>query len=280
MSTVDIESLRRWIGRTASDDDLLDARHAGLMAATVDRAGDALADGDVLPPLWHWLYFLQGQPPAALGRDGHPARGGFLPPVPLSNRMWAGGRVAFEAPLPLGSRARKVSTILAVEHKRGRSGDLVFVTVRHEVLLPDGRRAVSEEQDLVYRDPSPAGAAAAPPPQPAAADHSRAWHPDSTELFRYSALTFNGHRIHYDADYCREVEGYAGLVVHGPLIATRLAGLAQDLLGRPLRHFSYRGLRPTTVGQPVQLAACAQGEGLQLWSALEDGGMTMQAQAS
>lgn len=279
MTPAEFDALRAWIGREENDEDTLDARHAGLMAATVDRAGGPPATGEALPPLWHWLYFLQGLPPGRLGRDGHPARGGFLPPVPLSNRLWAGGRVQFEAPLAVGEAARKRSTVQAIEHKRGRSGDLVFVTVCHELWRADGTRALREEQDLVYREPPPPGASP-PAPQPVhAAEHRRRWQPDATELFRYSALTFNGHRIHYDADYCRAVEGYAGLVVHGPLIATRLANLAQELLGRPLRHFAYRGLRPTIVGQPVHLHARAEGEGLRLWSALDDGGPTMQAEA-
>jgi len=279
---VDLAALRRWIGRQESDEDLLAVRHARLMAATVARDGAELQPGDALPPLWHWLYFLKALPPAQLGRDGHPARGGFLPPVPLANRMWAGGRVRFDAPLRLGQVVRKVSTIGAVEHKVGRSGELVFVTVRHEFFGPEGSCALHEEQDLVFRDPPEAGAAAEPSaaaealPEPSS---SESWQPDSTQLFRYSALSFNGHRIHYDADYCRDVEGYAGLVVHGPLSATMLADLAQRHLGRPLAHFAYRGVRPVVAGAPIGLHLRREGAGLALWSTRADGRVSMQAQA-
>ena len=278
---LDTEALRAWLGRQEDDEDTLAVRHARLMAATVAREGPALCGGDALPPLWHWLYFLAAQPAGQLGRDGHPARGGFLPPVPLSNRMWAGGRVRFVDRLRLGDAVRRRSTISAIEAKRGRSGDLVFVTVTHELHGPGGALALHEEQDLVYRDPPPPGTApaapAAPMPQP---EHSQPWLPDSTQLFRYSALTFNGHRIHYDADYAREVEGYAGLVVHGPLSATMLAALAERRLGRPLARFAYRGQRPATAGQPLGLHACRDGEGLLLWTTLADGTVSMRAEAA
>jgi 3-methylfumaryl-CoA hydratase len=252
----ELAHLRHWIGRTTRDTDVAALRHARLMAAAVDRPGPPLAVGDPLPALWHWLYFLDARPPGELGRDGHPARGGFLPPVPLPHRMWAGGALGFDAPLPLGARVEKRSTVQAVEHKTGRSGELVFVTVVHEVFA-GGRRCVRETQDLVYKAATPASAAAPipePTPAPGDAVHTRAWTPDATELFRYSALTFNGHRIHYDVDYCRQVEGYADLVVHGPLIATRLAALAVEALGAPLLRFRYRALRPVLRGQTVTLA--------------------------
>lgn len=279
---LDTEALRAWLGRQEEDTDLLAVRHARLMAATVGREGEPLAAGDALPPLWHWLYFLTAQPAARLGRDGHPERGGFLPPVPLSNRMWAGGRVRFERPLRLGEAVRRRSTLQSIETKRGRSGDLVFVTVAHELHGADGALAIHEEQDLVFRDPPPAGRAAPPPgttPMPVP-EHSTVWRPDSTQLFRYSALTFNGHRIHYDADYAREVEGYAGLVVHGPLSATMLAALAQRHLGRDLARFAYRGQRPAIAGQPLGLHACRDGDGLVLWTTLPDGAVSMRAEAA
>ena len=216
--------LREWIGREREDEDVAHLRHARLMAATVGREGPPLEAGDALPPLWHWIYFLEGSPPARLGRDGHPARGAFLPPVPLANRMWAGGRVDFEAPGPLGAPVRKRSRIVAVDAKRGRSGPLVFVTVRHEVFA-NGARCIAEEHDIVYRDPPPAAGTPAPvTDEPPPGEVRRTVEPDTTLLFRYSALTFNGHRIHYDLDYCRRVEGYANLVIHGPLVATLLAG--------------------------------------------------------
>ncbi|MBI3148036.1 MAG: MaoC family dehydratase N-terminal domain-containing protein [Betaproteobacteria bacterium] len=292
MTAIDIDHLRRWVGREQRDADIAALRHARLMAATVDRPGPPLAAGDALPPLWHWIYFLDARPPGELGRDGHPARGGFLPPVPLPNRMWAGGTVDFDAPIPLGAAIEKRSTVAAVEHKRGRSGELVFVTVLHEVHAA-GRRALRETHDIVYKDAAPS---APPPPVQATAVGAigdaapameRAWTPDATQLFRYSALTFNGHRIHYDADYCRQVEGYADLVVHGPLIATQLAALAEQALGAPLARFRYRALRPVLRGATLMLRAAraadrgAEAEpGVELRAVLPDGAVAIQAQAS
>ncbi|WP_157269203.1 FAS1-like dehydratase domain-containing protein [Azohydromonas aeria] len=275
---VDLDALRPWIGREALDEDTLSVRHARLMAATLGLAQEDLHVGTPLPPLWHWIYFLEARPPAELGRDGHPARGGFLPPVPLPNRMWAGGELEFHRPLALGATLRKRSTVRSIEHKRGRSGELVFVAVRHE-LIDGGHVALTETHDIVYKHPSPPGARVPDAPDLPAPQHSETLQPDATLLFRYSALTFNGHRIHYDADYCRDVEGYAGLVVHGPLQATLLAGLAQRLAGSPLRRFRYRGLRPALLGAPLTLHAAAAGDGFTVWSALPDGSVSMQAQA-
>ncbi|MDZ7858998.1 FAS1-like dehydratase domain-containing protein [Sphaerotilus sp.] len=278
MSQVDIVRLRQWVGRESLVDDTLSVRQAQLMAATLGLPREALVAGQPLPPLWHWLYFLEGLPPAELGRDGHPARGGFLPPVPLANRMWAGGHLRFEADLPLGATVQKRSRIEAVEHKQGRSGELVFVTVRHDVLL-DGCVALSETHDIVYKDPGPRGPAVLPPVMPVPT-HSERFAPNSTLLFRYSALTFNGHRIHYDVDYCRDVEGYANLVVHGPLNATLLAAHAQRVAGQPLKDFRYRGLEPSVVGQELILHAADSESGLLVWVARPDGTVSMRADAS
>ena len=278
MSQIDIDHLRTWIGKTQVDEDVISTRHARLMAATVDADIARIRDGAPLPPLWHWLYFLEGRPPGELGRDGHPARGGFLPPVPLPNRMWAGGRVAFLAPVPIGSRVRKRSSILKVEHKVGRSGDLVFVTVLHELASPEGQPLLREEHDIVYK------AASRPTPPMAnaeavSASFSKTFTPTSTTLFRYSALTFNGHRIHYDLDYCRNVEGYANLVIHGPLNATLLAGFAEEIGGRPLREFNYRGLAPALLGETITLAATRDGERVTLTAILGNGVRSMEAEA-
>lgn len=282
---INLEHLKQWIGPATESEDHASLRHAHLMAATLGRDASSLQRGSDLPPLWHWIYFLEGLPAESLGRDGHPARGGFLPPVPLPNRMWAGGRVEFHAAVPLGAAMRKVSRVLHVEHKRGRTGDLVFVTVQHEVHA-NGVLCITEEHDIVYKEavgsgPSPAGAAAAPPPPMAmAADVRRAWTPSSTQLFRYSALTFNGHRIHYDLDYCRTVEGYDNLVVHGPLSATLLAALGQAQLNRPLRRFHYRGLRPFVLGPTVQVCCHWMTDGsAELWTELPDGQASMRARA-
>lgn len=280
--SIDLDHLRQWIGKSHSERDTIGARQARLMAATVGRADAGLEAGMRLPPLWHWLYFLKGEPPAALGRDGHPARGGFLPPVPLPNRMWAGGQLAFHGALPLDTEVEKRSTVTAVEHKQGRSGELVFVTVLHE-LLQDGATLVSEHHDIVYKGASPAPANTAPAPASPAgtpsAPHTRVIVPDNTMLFRYSALTFNGHRIHYDADYCRAVEGYPDLVIHGPLNATLLANFAEEVAGRPLARFSYRGLQPAILGNRLTLHAAPDGDRMALWVTLSSGAVSMRADA-
>ncbi|WP_431103734.1 FAS1-like dehydratase domain-containing protein [Roseateles noduli] len=278
-AVIDLEHLRTWIGRDSWSDDHLSVRQARLMAATLGTPQDELVVGTPLPPLWHWLYFLEGLPPSELGRDGHAARGGFLPPVPLSNRMWAGGELTFHRPLTLGSAIGKRSSVRSVEHKRGRSGDLVFVTVRHELFSGD-ELAVTEDHDIVYKAPTPPGASRAAPVTMPEATHRESFALNSTLLFRYSALSFNGHRIHYDVDYCREVEGYSNLVVHGPLQATLLSALARRLGDRPLRRFRYRGVQPCVLGAPLTLNAAPSPEGLTLWTALADGAPFMTAEAS
>ena len=280
MSQIDIDHLRSWIGKTRTEDDTIALRHARLMAATIDLPNpDRIAEGAPLPPLWHWIYFLEGLPPGELGRDGHPARGGFLPPVPLPNRMWAGGRVAFLAPVPIGARMRKVSRILKVDHKVGRSGDLVFVTVLHEAGTLSGDVLVREEHDIVYKSASRPSRPAATTDAPAPAPFEKRVTPTSTTLFRYSALTFNGHRIHYDQDYCREVEGYANLVIHGPLVATLLAGFAEEASGHRLREFNYRGVSPALLGETITLSAAIDGDQVALTATLGDGTRSMDAEA-
>ncbi|CAI8817728.1 3-methylfumaryl-CoA hydratase [Pseudomonas frederiksbergensis] len=278
MSTIDLQHLRQWIGKTHVDRDVLSSRHARLMAATLGIPQSDLVSGHPLPPLWHWLYFLDGLAPEELGRDGHPARGGFLPPVPLPNRMWAGGQLEFKKALPLDGSVEKRSSIVSIEHKQGRSGELVFVTVLHEILHA-GEVAISEHHDIVYKEATPVDSnkpfAAMPP-----ATHSYEWLPTSTTLFRYSALTFNGHRIHYDADYCRDVEHYASQVIHGPLNATLLAGYAERIAGKPVKLFNYRGVRPALLGATLTLNAVYEGDNLLLWVSLPDGAVSMQARAS
>jgi 3-methylfumaryl-CoA hydratase len=276
-SLIDLEHLRQWVGETRAEHDIATVRHARLMAATLDRDGLELRAGEPLPPLWHWIYFLEGLPRRALGPDGHPARGGFLPPVPLPNRMWAGGRIEFETPILLGVDMERRSQVVGVDHKRGRAGDLVFVTVLHELLV-DGIRAIREEQDIVYRQPASPNAGAGSPVAPRPKGRSvKPWLPDSTQLFRYSALTFNSHRIHYDQDYCRQIEGYSDLVVQGPLSATMLAAYAEEVGGRPLKRFSYRGLRPSLLGMPLLLNSHVEGNRAMLWSASPEGDPFMHA---
>ena len=218
---LDIASLQEWVGRTETRSDQVTAAPMAALSATLDRDDALPKPGDALPPLWHWLYFLPVHQQSELGPDGHAKLGGFLPPVPLPRRMWAGTRVEFHHPLRVGDSITRESRIVNVEHKQGRTGSLVFVLVRHEIRNAAGV-ALTDEHDIVYRD-SPRPGDPAPPPAPAApADPTweRTVHPDDVLLFRYSALTFNGHRIHYDRRYVTEVEGYPGLVVHGPLQAT------------------------------------------------------------
>ncbi|KUF10448.1 FAS1-like dehydratase domain-containing protein [Pseudoponticoccus marisrubri] len=270
--------LTDWIGRTEEHHDVILPRPARFMQATLDRT-PSLAEGDALPPLWHWLYFLEAVPASGLGRDAHPKRGGFLPPVDLPRRMWAGGRLDFAAPLVLGQAAVKRSTILDVTEKSGRSGPLCFVTVRHEILT-GGQVALTEEHDIVYRaDPDPAAPAPVPPRAPEGAEVTETVQPTQVMLFRYSALTFNGHRIHYDVDYARQVEGYEGLVFHGPLTATLLADLATRSLGQPLRRFSFRGTAPLAGMAPFTIAGRRVEGGMDLWAARGDGAQAMQAEA-
>lgn len=267
-----------WIGKTEARGDILHAQPAQFMETILDRPPH-LAEGSPLPPLWHWLYFLEAKPLSELGRDGHPKKGGFLPPVALPRRMWAGGRFEFHAPLRLGTSARKVSRIASIRETEGRSGKLCFVTVRHEIFAGP-TLAVSEEHDIVYReDPKPGAPRPAPPMAPLHADVTERITPSEVMLFRYSALMFNGHRIHYDADYAREVEGYAGLVFHGPLTATLLADLAVRTTGKPLKTFSFRGLAPLAGMTPFDIEGSAEDGGMHLWARRADGACAMDAKA-
>ncbi len=279
---MDLQHLTDWVGRTESRTDHVTATPVAALAATLDRDADVSADpGAPLPPLWHWLYFTPLAPQREIGDDGHAKRGGFLPPVPLPRRMWAGGRLEFLRPLRVGDALTRLSRIASVEVKEGRSGKLVFVTVRHEYTDAAGV-ALAEEHDIVYRD-NPQPGAKSPPPQSAPADavFSREIVPDPVLLFRYSALTFNGHRIHYDRPYVTEVEGYPGLVVHGPLIATLLLDLlSRELPQARVRAFEFRAVRPvfdihrfTVCGKPADDGTVA------LWACDHEGWLTMQAQA-
>ncbi|GAP37201.1 FAS1-like dehydratase domain-containing protein [Piscinibacter sakaiensis] len=277
----DLARLRDWIGRTETRGDEVGASAVAAMAAALDRDDPAPLPGSALPPLWHWMFFNPAEPQHRLGPDGHPLRGGFLPPVPLPRRMWAGGRLSFHHPLRVGDELTRRSHIADVAVKHGRSGPLVFVTVRHEITNAQGL-ALTEEHDIVYRE-APAPGAPAVPPQAAPRDEAcaRRLLPDPVLLFRYSALTFNGHRIHYDRPYATGVEGYPGLVVHGPLIATLLL----DLLRRErpdavLRRFEFAARRPVFDQQPLELCGRPDGAGAwRLWARDHDGWLAMQARA-
>ena len=263
-----------WIGSGERMADAMDPGHAARIAATL--GAPAPGQGEALPPLWQWAFFISTVGMDGLGTDGHPARGGFLPPAHDRNRMWAGGRVEFRRPLKVGVPAERVSRVIDVKEKTGRTGALLFVTVSHDYHQA-GEIAIHEEQDIVYRQPTPpklAGSEPAPEAQ---------WRdtvePSSVLLFRYSAVTFNGHRIHYDHPYVTGTEGYPGLVVHGPLIATEM--VAAFVRAHPkarLTHLSYRGLRPLIAPRPFQAAGRLTEPGVaQLW-AEQDGTLAHQAE--
>ncbi len=273
--------LSEWIGKSETRSEVLAAFPANALAATLDRVDPPYEEGSALPPLWHWLHFLPIHPLSESGPDGHAVKGGFLPPVPLPRRMWAGSRLDFLRPLRLGNAVRRVSTITRVEHKSGRSGDLVFVTVRHELFDTDGP-AIEEEHDIVYRGAAEPGAPApAPIAAPADADWVRPIRPDPVLLFRYSALTFNSHRIHYDHEYVTGVEGYPGLIVHGPLIATLLLdGLRRAKPEARVTRFSFRALAP--IFHVDDFAVCgtiAEPGKASLWAKKTNGALCMDAQA-
>jgi 3-methylfumaryl-CoA hydratase len=277
-------NLADWVGRSETAHDVLTPTPCAALAATLDRDPARPAAGTALPPLWHWLYFLPLALQAEIGPDGHARRGGFLPPVPLPRRMWAGSRLEFRAPLRVGDAVRRVSTIESVNQKSGRTGALVFVTVRHEIHANGAASpSIVERHDIVYRDaPRPGDTASPPQPAPAESPWQKRWVPDEVLLFRYSALTFNGHRIHYDRRYVTEVEGYPGLIVHGPLIATLLLDLlrwqAPDAV---VRRFEFRALRPTFDLHPFHVCGApdADGRAVRLWGRDHEGWLTMDAHA-
>lgn len=230
-------------------------------------------------PFAHHVMFWDARPNAELGRDGHPKLGGLIPDLGLPRRMWAGGRLRFHAPLELGASAQKSSRLLGSKRKTGRSGDLAFISLEHRI-SQNGDLVIEDIQDLVYRqDPDLDAPRPKAPAAPTDADISQTLSFSTTDLFRYSALTFNGHRIHYDRDYAREVEGYPGLVVHGPLLAQHLILLAERHLGQ-LDHFSFRATAPLFDDEAATLALRESSDGLALWVAAPDGRQCMQATAS
>jgi 3-methylfumaryl-CoA hydratase len=270
----------QWIGRRETTDDDIGVAPALAAAATLDDSLTRLEKGNALPPLWHWFYFLAKAPQASLDVDGHPQRGGFMPPIPYPRRMFAGARLRFHRALTIGQPARREAVIRDIRQKSGRSGSLAFVSVVLS-FYQDGVLCIEEEQDIVYREPGP------PVTRPqvvewpalAAGAWSRTVTPDPKLLFRFSALTFNAHRIHYDRPYAMTEEGYPGLVVHGPLTALLLAELVRQHAPRPLRGFSFRGLAPLfdlapfrLVGTPVEGKVSLEAHG-------PDGATTMSAAA-
>lgn len=250
MATTD-DTLGNWIGKRETSTTTITAFPMAAMAATLDKSDISGKLGAALPPLWHWLYFLDTPSQTNLAVDGHARRGDFLPPVSLPRRMWAGSRVDFFQPLLVGDTVQRESTIKNVVRKQGRSGELVFVTVEHVVTkLSDSTSAqlpvLTEQHDIVYREPPNPDSAPSPSSKASElAAHSRTVHPNAVLLFRYSALTFNSHRIHFDREFARNDEGYPGLVVHGPLLATLMVDLL--LVSYPQRqlcHFEFKAVQP------------------------------------
>jgi 3-methylfumaryl-CoA hydratase len=278
----DLDHLRQWIGRTSEASDVVTAQLVkGLRATLFQEIGDP-QPGDAAPWTAHWCLAQPVFPMSALSPDGHPTRGGFLPPVPLPRRMWAGGELEFLEPLRVGDVSTRTSRIADVTMKTGSTGVLCFVSVDHLVTTPRGT-ALRERQDIVYRDVSTAQASApakpAAPPPPA--QHRESHLADPVLLFRYSALTFNGHRIHYDRDYVTKVEGYPGLIFHGPLQAAFIVELATKLHGGTApKKFSYRGLQPLFEGSEFSINANKTDGGMELWTANSAGQPTMKGTAT
>ncbi|MFJ2985246.1 MULTISPECIES: MaoC family dehydratase N-terminal domain-containing protein [unclassified Pseudomonas] len=265
MTTQDLSS---WIGRSEISHDCISHNLVKRLAATLSEPSPCT--GDPLPLLWHWAFFQEPVDAAGLGIDGHPARGGFLPPADNRNRMWAGSRIEFLGSLRVEAQVSRRSTILKVEEKHGRTGSLLFVTVKHEY-VQDGRNVLVEEQDIVYREPTPPKLSGTDPAP--TGSWQETIEPTATLLFRYSAATFNGHRIHYDWPYVTETEGYPGLVVHGPLIATLNLRAFQraNPTARVLR-FNFRGLRPLISPDNFEVGGRLLEAGkAQLWATAEAG---------
>jgi len=280
-----LNDLQAWVGRSETVHDRIGATPAKALNATLDHPPADVSSGTTLPPLWHWLYFLPLHRQSDIGADGHAKRGGFLPPVPLPRRMWAGSQFEFRSPVRVGDDVERTSTIADVSAKEGRTGKLVFVKVRHEVRCNGSTEpAIVEFHDIVYREAKRAGDVE-PPPQ--RADAGAAWQrdivPDDVLLFRYSALTFNGHRIHYDRKYVTEVEGYPGLIVHGPLIATLLMDLVRrHAPDRDVATFRFKAVRPTFDLHPFHINGQLQDDGktVKLWAQDHEGWLTMDAVAT
>ena len=281
-----MSDLTAWIGRESRARDRLDEALTRRWLATFDREAPG---GGAMPQGIHWCLCTPEAATADLGEDGHPRRdidGAFLPPISLPRRMWAASEVEFLAPLRTGAVVERVTRIASIEEKTGSSGPLAFVTLEHETVA-DGAAAVRETQTLVYRDAAAANAPLAPSPPADGAFDPATWQvhkallPQAPMLFRYSALTFNSHRIHYDLPYAREVERYRGLVVHGPLTATLLLQLAAEWLGEnALARFGFRGLSPAIADEPLHLALRESGGTIELGAFADDGRQIVRAEAA
>lgn len=273
---LDIDRLKTWIGTTRESRDVISPRLANSLAAVLDEA-PTLKEGDAPPAGIHWCLSPDIAPMSGLGPDGHPARGDFLPPVPLPRRMWAGGELAFSGEFRVGDEVTRRSGIADIALKTGRSGTLCFVTVTHDYIGPHGP-VLNERHDIVYRPLETAAGGSPheiPRPAPDVTHHVEA---SPVLLARYSAVTFNGHRIHYDRDYCQRDEGYPGLLVHGPLQATFLLRLAYKMNeGRPPTRFTFRGISPLFDGGRLSINAAKAEKGSSLWVCSQAGNVTMLA---
>ena len=279
--TQDLEKLKEWIGQKESAVDYVTIPAVHRLAATLDRDDPMPRMGDPLPVGWHQILFPRVVRQSQIGADGHPERGDFLPPVPLPRRMFAGKRTTFHESLRVGDEVRRDSVIREVNIKQGRTGTMVFVTVKTDLTSPRGL-AITEEQDLVYREAAAPGAPPQPPqPAPGRAVWSRTVTPDSVMLFRYSALTFNGHRIHYDLPYVTQVEGYPGLVMNGGLTTLLVFELARTHASTPIRYFSSRNVRALFANQPITLGGepSADNRTAKLWALNPDGALALTAEA-
>jgi len=276
--TIDVSDLQPWIGREERVSDTLAPQPAAALTATLDRDDPPALDAP-LPPLWHWIYFLPFHRQSEIASDGHARRGGFVPPIALPRRMFAGARLTFDGELRIGEPARRTSTITGLDVKQGRTGELIFLRIRNEMVGAHG--SIVEEQDIVYRDhPRADDPPQAPRRAPATPAWRREFRADIMLLFRYSALIFNAHRIHYDRDYATRTEGYPGLVVHGQLVATLLADLVRRNDKRPLAGFRFRSLRPLFDIAPFTLSGAPAGDRVTLWAEDADGALAMEAEAS
>ena len=277
----DLEKLKEWIGQRESDVDYVTIPAVHRLAATLDRDDPMPRAGDVLPTGWHSILFPRIVRQSQIGPDGHPQRGDFLPPVPLPRRMFAGKRIRFHAPLQVGDEVRRESTIQDVTLKQGRTGQMVFVTVKTDISGPRGL-AITEEQDIVYRgEPDPGAPAPAPQPAPGKAVWSHTVTPDPVLLFRYSALTFNGHRIHYDHPYVTQIEKYPNLVMNGGLTTLLVFELARANAKSPLTFISSRNVRPLFVNRAIMLCGepSADGKTARLWAQDDTGALALNATA-
>ncbi|MCP3690408.1 MAG: acyl-CoA dehydrogenase [Gammaproteobacteria bacterium] len=274
--SLDVDHLRKWIGKTETVEETISAEPLQRMRAMLDRPPGEVNTGEPVPALWHWVYFLEPIRASELGRDGHAALGGFMPPVPLPRRLWAGGQFSFGKALKVGDHARKQSTVRDVSVKQGRSGRLCFVEVEHRVFVEDELR-FSEIHNIVYRDAKTSGEELVLAPEaPQDAQWTREVMPDPTLLFRYSALTFNAHRIHYDLDFCSNQEGYPGLVFHGPLTATLLLELAiEENPGRRISSYEYRAISPLYDNAQFTLNGRLQDGSARMWASNANGQLAM-----